>query len=169
MLGPFLHPVACCCWNRSNFKAPCERTQNCNCWPKAPNIVGCYMLGPFEHRVACCCVLSRVVVQCWIRLHSSSNIVGATHAHYTWSAWSLPSLIGMYPSHDALQVPTLFGVVASVCTPLLKQTQQFPTVLRPFSRGLTFTAPPFLSVCVWGWGVYVGRVGENPGNEVACF
>ena len=22
--------------------------------------------------------------QCWIRLHSSSNIVGATHAHYAW-------------------------------------------------------------------------------------
>ena len=68
MLGPFLHPVACCCWNRSNFKAPCKRTQNCNCWPTAPNIVGCYMLGPFAHRVACCCVLLRVVVQCCIRL-----------------------------------------------------------------------------------------------------
>ena len=103
------------------------------------------MLGPFAHRVACCCVLLRVVVQCWIRL---PNIVGATHAHYTCSAWNLPSLIGMYPSHDALQVPTLFGVVASVCTPLLKQTQQFPTVLPPFSRGLNLTAPPFLSVCV---------------------
>ena len=120
-------------------------------WPTAPYIVGCYMLGPFAHRVACCCVLLRVVVQCWIRLHSSSNIVGATHAHYTWSAWSLPSLIGVYPSHDVLQVPTLSGVVASVCTPLLKQTQQFPTVLRPFSRGLTLTAPPFLRVCVCGW------------------
>ena len=22
--------------------------------------------------------------QCWIRLHSSSNVVGATHAHYAW-------------------------------------------------------------------------------------
>ena len=154
MLGPFAHPVACCCWNRSNFKAPCKRTQNCNCWPTAPNIVGCYMLGPFAHRVACCCVLLRVVVQCWIRL---PNIVGATHAHYTCSAWSLPSLIGVYPSHDVLQVPTLSGVVASVCTPLLKQTQQFPTVLRPFSRGLTLTAPPFLSVCVCGgegWGLF---------------
>ena len=112
------------------------------------------MLGPFAHRVACCCVLLRVVLQCWIRLHSSSNIVGATHAHYTWSAWSLPSLIAVHPSHDALQVPTLFGVVASICTPLLKQTQQFLTVLRPFSRGLTFTAPPFLSVC-WGEGGFM--------------
>ena len=26
-----------------------------------------------------------VAQPCWIRLHSSSNIVGATHAHYTWS------------------------------------------------------------------------------------
>ena len=25
--------------------------------------------------------------QCWIRLHSSSNIVGTTHALYTWSPW----------------------------------------------------------------------------------
>ena len=25
-----------------------------------------------------------VAQQCWIRLHSSSNIVRATHAHYTW-------------------------------------------------------------------------------------
>ena len=109
-------------------------------------------------------------VTCWVRLHTVLHVVacscellcnvgsvcptllGHTHAHYTCSAGSLPSLIGVYPSHDALQVPTLFGVVASVCTPLLKQTQQFPTVLRPFSRGLTFTAPPFLSVCVWGWG-----------------
>ena len=116
------------------------------------------MLGPFAHRVACCCVLSRVVVRCWIRLHSSSNIVGATHAHYTWSAWSLPSLIGMYPSHDVLQVPALFGVVASVYTPLLKQTQQFPTALRQFSRGLTLTAPPFLRVCVCGGGCGGGGV-----------
>ena len=69
------------------------------------------MLRPFAHPVACCWMLLRVVAQslkpvklfsqqlptfllfcdrrsvaqqCWIRLHSSSNIVGATHAHYTW-------------------------------------------------------------------------------------
>ena len=29
-----------------------------------------------------------VTQQCWIRLHSSSNIVGSKHAHYTWSAKS---------------------------------------------------------------------------------
>ena len=57
------------------------------------------------------CDCRSIAQQCWIRLHSSSNIVEATHAHYAWS----PSL---YPSHDALKVPTLLGVVASVCTPL---------------------------------------------------
>ena len=58
-----------------------------------------------------------VAQQCWIRLHSSSNIVGATHAHYVW----FTKTYGLYPSYDALQVPTLLGVVASVCT----QSQTF--------------------------------------------
>ena len=115
-------------------QAPCKR-----------NIVGCHMLRPFAHPVACCWMLLRVVAQslkpvklfrqqlstfllfgdcrsvtqqCWIRLHSSSNIVGATHAHYEW----FTKTYGLYPSHDALQVPTLLGVVASVCTqPLGRQ------------------------------------------------
>ena len=60
-----------------------------------------------------------VAQQCWIRLHSSSNIVGATHAYYAW----FTKTYGLYPSHDALQVPTLSGVVASVCTPLPTRTQ----------------------------------------------
>ena len=119
------------------------------------------MLRPFAHPVQCCWMLLRVVAQslkpvklfnqqlptfllfrnrrsvaqqCWIRLHSSSNIVGATHAHY-----------GLFPSHDALQVLILLGVVASVCTPLPTRTQQLPTLLaqqcwdllRPFARSLT--------------------------------
>ena len=81
-----------------------------------------------------------VAQQCWIRLHSSSNIVGATHAHYAW----FTKTYGLYPSHDALQVPTLLGVVASVCTPLPTRTQQLPTLLaqqcwellRPFAYSL---------------------------------
>ena len=75
------------------------------------NIVGCYMSRPFSHPVTCCWMLLRVVAQSlkpvklfsqqlstfllfrdrrsvaqqsWIRLHSSSNIVGATHARYAW-------------------------------------------------------------------------------------
>ena len=76
-----------------------------------------------------------VAQQCWIRLHSSSNIVGATHAHYAW----FTKTYGLYPSHDALQVPTLLGVF---CT---KRTQQLPRLLaqrcwellRPFTRSCT--------------------------------
>ena len=87
---------------RKISKAPCKRTQHC--WLTAPNIVGCYMLRPFAHPVGCCCakfetsqtfqptiptfLLFRdrrsVAQQCWISLHSSSNIVGAAHAHYAW-------------------------------------------------------------------------------------
>ena len=116
------------------------------------NIVGCYMLRPFAHPVACCWILLRVVTQslklvtlfsqqlptfllfrdrrsvaqqCWIRLHTSSNIVGATHARYAWFA----KTYGLYPSHDALQVPALLGVVASVCTRLPTHTQQLPILL----------------------------------------
>ena len=53
----------------------------------------------------------RVAQQCWIHLHSSSNIFGATHAHYAWITG-----YGLYSSRDALYVPNLLGVVAPVCT-----------------------------------------------------
>ena len=131
------------------------------------------MLRPFAHPVACCWMLLRVVAQslkpvklfsqqlptfllfrdrrsvaqqCWIRLHSSSNIVGATHAHYAW----ITKTYGLYSSHDALQVPNLLGVVASVCTPLPTRTQQLPTLLaqqcwellRPFARSLILSSQP---------------------------
>ena len=66
-----------------------------------------------------------VAQPCWIRLLSSTNIVGATHAHYRW----FPKTYGLYPSPDALQVPTLLGVVAAVCTPLPTPTRQLPTLL----------------------------------------
>ena len=122
-------------------------------WPTNPNIVGCYVLRPFAHPVACCWMLLRVVAQsskpvklfsqqlptflllrdcrrsvaqqCWIRLHSSSNIVGVTHAHYAW----FTKTYGLYPSHDALQVPTLLGVVASIYAPPPTWTQQLPMLL----------------------------------------
>ena len=69
------------------------------------------------------------------------NIVGAAHAHYAW----FTKTYGLYPSHNAPQVPTLLGVVASVCTPLPTRTQQLPTflaqhccaLLRPFAHSLT--------------------------------
>ena len=55
-----------------------------------------------------------VTQQCGICLHSSSNIVGATHAYYAW----ITKPYGLYFSHNALQVLNLLGVVVSVCTPL---------------------------------------------------
>ena len=143
-------------------KVPCKRTQHC--WPTTPNIVGCYMLRPFAHPVACCLMLLRVFAhsfkaaklfseqlllfrdrrsvaqQFLIRFYSSSNIVGATHGHYAW----ITKTYGLYYSHDALQVPNLLGVVATVCTPLPTRTQQLPTLLAqqcwellgPFARSL---------------------------------
>ena len=80
-----------------------------------------------------------VAQQCF-HLHSSSNIFGATHAHYE----RFTKTYGLYPSHDALQVPTLLGVVASFCTPLPTRMQQLPALLaqqrwemlRPFARSL---------------------------------
>ena len=101
------------------------------------NFVGCYRLHPFAHPVACCwmflCVVAQslksvklfsqqlptllmfrdrqsVAQQCWIRSHSSSNIVGATLANYAWFTKNF----GLYPSHDALQAPVLLGVVACI-------------------------------------------------------
>ena len=124
----------------------------CTCfYAYVPNI-GCYLLRPLAHPVACCwmllCVVAQslkpvklfsqqlptfllfrdrrnVAQQCWIRLHSSFNIVGAAHAYYAW----FTKTYGLYPSHDTLQVPTLLAVVASVCTPLPTRTQQLPTLL----------------------------------------
>ena len=62
-----------------------------------------------------------VAQQCWIRLHSSSNIVGATHAHYAWFA----KTYGLYPSHDALQVQNIVG---SCCIRLLTTTKTHATI-----------------------------------------
>ena len=121
------------------------------------------MLRPFVHLVACFAraqslkpvkLLSQqlptfllfrdrrsVAQQFWIRLRSFSNIVEATHSHYALSPKSYRS----YPSHDALQVPTLLGVVVSVCTPLPTRTQQFPTY-PPTSRWST-RIPLSVPVC----------------------
>ena len=62
------------------------------------------------------------------------------HAYYVW----ITKTCGLYSSHDALQLPNLLGVSASVCTPLPTRTQQLPTLLaeqcwellRPFARSL---------------------------------
>ena len=123
------------------------------------NIVGCYMLRPFAHPVAYCYMLLGVVMQrlkpvkllsqqlptillfhdrrsvaqqCWIHLHSSSGIVGATQTHYmyTWSPWSIcPNNVGSCCIHSHTTAntdatipnivnPTKMGVEASICTQL---------------------------------------------------
>ena len=118
----------------------------CSCQStKKPEAEAHVRLHTLLNVVACCCVLLGIVAQSFnpvkllsqkipkflffpdrrsleqqcCRLHCSFNTVGAAHAHYTWS----PKYYGLYPSHDALHVPTLLGVVASVCTSLPTWTQ----------------------------------------------
>ena len=79
-----------------------------------------------------------VAQQCWIRLHCSSNIVGATHAHYAWftkNLWAVsfprctagPNIVGScfirlhtsattHATTPNFVSPTMLGVVASVFT-----------------------------------------------------
>ena len=114
-----LHVVACCCTKFETGQTFQPTTPNISFVPWSPK-------------------RSATMLDA---LHSSSNIVGATHAHYAW----FTKIYGLYPSHDALQVPKLFGVVTSVCTPLPTRTQQLPTLLtqrcwellRPFASSLT--------------------------------
>ena len=142
-----LHPFAHHCQHARNNSQHCWRNNIGSCCARlhaltpvqtdpsllANNSQHCWMLHVpsvctpcciLLHVVACCCAKFETS-QCWIRLHSSSNIVGATRAHNAWFTKSY----GLYPSHDALQVTTLLGVVASVCTPLPTRTQQIPTML----------------------------------------
>ena len=95
------------------------------------------MLRPFAHSVACYCAefesgqtFARLFQHCLDHARASHMVSLEVAKSY-----------GFYPSHDALQVLTLFGVVASVFTPLPKRTQQLPTflaqqvweLLRPFA------------------------------------
>ena len=129
------------------------------------NIVGCYMLRPFAHPAACCWMLLRVVAQslkpvklfcqqlpkfllfrdrrsvaqqCWVRLHSSSNIVGG-HARSLRTVykdlWVVsfprctagPKIVGSFcirlhtttnahATTPNIAGATMLGIVASVCT-----------------------------------------------------
>ena len=113
---------------------PCKRTQYCRMLHVAAVCTPCCVLLDvvaqslkpvklFSQQLPTFLLLRdrrSVAQQCWIRLHSSSNIVGVTHAHYAW----FTKTCVLYPSHDTLQVPTLLGVVTSVCTPLPTLTQQ---------------------------------------------
>ena len=82
------------------------------------NVTCCICLHTLLHVVGCCCVLlhkvctrsnfsannfqhffcsvitdQSVAQQCWIRLHSSSNIVGATNVHYAWFTKTLGCIL----------------------------------------------------------------------------
>ena len=119
-----------------------------HCRPTTPNIVRCYRLRPFAHPVACFWELlrslklvkllikqttsnisfvrnhGRVAQQCCTGLHNSSNIVGATHAHYIWS------LMG--------HILPIMHCVSSHCCKLLHpfthHCQQHPTSARSTNR-----------------------------------
>ena len=137
------------CYKVKVTEVPCEPGMQ-RCWPTTPNVVGCYILRPFEHPVACCwecsCAkfeigqtsepitpnisfvrsdLRNVAQQCWICLHGSPNIVGATHAHFTWFTKSY----GLYSSHDALQVSTCIRLHTSANTDATTPNIVYPLML----------------------------------------
>ena len=67
MLRSFAHPVACC-WM----------------WRVAQSLK---LVKLFSKQLPTFLSLRdrrKVAQQCWIRLHSSSIIIGATHAYYAW-------------------------------------------------------------------------------------
>ena len=84
------------------------------------------------------CDRRSVAQQCWIRLHSSSNIVGATHAHYAW----ITKTYGLIPRCTAGP-----NIVGSCCIRLHTTANTHATtpnivgatmlwVVRPFCRSL---------------------------------
>ena len=121
---PLLHVVRCCwqllrkVWNRSNFWA---NTPNISFVPWSRSVKrSATMLDPF----------AQLFQHCW--------------GHACALHMCTPKSYGLFPSHDAPRVPTLLGVVASVCTPLSTCTQQHPALLaqlclallRPFALSL---------------------------------
>ena len=120
---------------------------------------GMLHVASVSHAVVCCYMFLRVIGSCCAKVESGQTFgpatpnillfrdrrsvgpknVGSvctalptllgprTRISHTWS----PKSYGLYPSHDAVQVPTLLGVVASFCTPLPTRTQQLSTLLEP--------------------------------------
>ena len=68
------------------------------------------------------------IQQCWeLFVNNVASICTQPKAHAHYARFT--KNYGLHPSHDALQVPTLLGVVASVSTPPPTCTQQLPTLL----------------------------------------
>ena len=116
-LHTLLHVVAYCCAKFETGQTFQPTTPNISFVPWSPKR-SATMLDPF----------AQLFQHCWGHARSLRMVYK--------DLW-------VYPSHDALQVPTLLGVVASVCTPRPTRTQQLPTLLAqcwellcPFSRSL---------------------------------
>ena len=118
-----LHVVGSCCAKFETGQATCKRTQQLST-PTTSNISfipwstkrSATMLDPF----------AQLFQHCWV-LARASHIISLEFTKF----------YGLSP-HDALQVPTLLWVVASICTPLPTRTEQLLTLLgvvtRSFSR-----------------------------------
>ena len=105
-----LDVVACRCAKFETGQTFQPTTPNISFVPWSPKR-NATMLDPF----------AQLFQHCW-----------ASHVHYAW----FTKTYGLYPSHDVLQVPTLLGVVAFVCTPLPTRKQQLPTLLAQQCREL---------------------------------
>ena len=88
-----------------------------------------------------------VALQCWIRLHSSSKIDGATHAHCTWFTKSNR----LYPSH--LRCTAGPSSVGSYCNRLhntANTDEKCWELLRPFARSFIADLKTILPVARLG-------------------
>ena len=145
-------------------KALCKRMQH---WPTSPNIVLLNAVHVASVYTPCCMLLGIVAQslkpvkllsqlppifilfcdprslakQCWVRLRSSFHHclghAGILHM--------VSQVLWVVSSCGALQIPTLLGVIVSVCTPLPTRTQKLSTLLahqcrellRPFAHNLS--------------------------------
>ena len=145
MLRPFAHPVSCC-WILLRVVA-----QSWKPVKLFSQQLPTFLLFHDRRRVAQQCGIS-----CWIRLHSSSNINGARHAHYAWfykDLWVVsypwrttgPNIVGsccirlQTTANTHATTPnsaTMLGAVASVCTQ--PKTSNFLPV-QPQNRAKSFS------------------------------
>ena len=129
--------ISCFNWDNISIPVQTDAINIVGQLPTSLDVTCCVRLHTLLHVVACGCVMlgvverslkpvkllsqqllkflffrdrRRVAQQCYIGLHSSSNIVEATHAH--WHCFT--KSYGLHPSHDALRFLTLLEVVASV-------------------------------------------------------
>ena len=156
-LFPTLLDVTCCV--RLHAVACC--LEWLNFWATTPNIS--FVAWSPKRSATMLDTLLQFFQHCWDHAHASH-------------------MVSMYPSHDALHVPTLFNNVGSCCislhATLLTLTQQLPNVVGPTMLGVVASvcasAIKFytLSICIyicWLWFEYpVGYIiilDLDPGQE----